>query len=1040
MDESIPFVGRRRDCEEIKVWFRQGRHRLIQVYGPPFTGKQRLAQKIKDDLAEECRERGLPLRCIGTSGEYTRDWNDWLDELVIASGDQSRQDNSSERCITNHIRLMTNDNQFSRILFVFTKVDNVICTPILQEQFIMFCQKILQISRKIFILVTSQKRIMYPSSLSKRAVFLAGVTESDGVLLLQNVAQRHADIKIHSRDIVRGCCYLPGLIVEAAMLLDNPQHVVSVDDLVAIVQSPGSLMKILSFHRQRLQYFFDRMSENMKKGAMLLTLFQGSFSKEAATEVLLQSKTTGQSPYVSLIELCDQSVVSKCMQSDRYEVNAFFHCHMLENIQDVTELNSGRLQFTKFFCRTLQDIDHRVYVHGRENVLNHLHADFDNVRQLMQQTMHCTEEIFPLLMQVVVSAEEVFTVCFSNQEVERFYESLMAAASVFGTARERALILWLMAQNSNPYGKDKANNMDVLELCKAAVRILHLEGPSYHLAAIKGLMGQTYNRIGNARNGHRLLSEALAMLAGIERSVMVTRREVALLSHLAISEVYLENHSNSERTVDRGLHIACRETPHHPAIAVMLNTMGLMWENSGRSHVNALQYYKWSLKERRKHSYFKEENLVPALLNVSLQFVRTGRYSDALSNLEEAMEIRKRFGWINHFTAVTLWYSGVVYMQLGNFSRALDTIQQAFKILEMCTPQHPAIFGVGAGIAHCHLAMKDEYNARRAFSQIIAKYHTIKTDDVSVKIGALRHCLLLGDSHQRKNTFLCLQRELLDITDTNLNIEQQISECRDIYLANEEENWNENGRILLSKHCSLCQNGYRVFSYCENAACDKNLTATQMQSSGSFDKDLKKTHRQPSESVDKDLDETERQLAESVEKDLVETERQLAESVDKDLTETQRQPSESVYKDLTETRRQPSESADKDLTKIQRQLSESVDTDYAKTQRRLVGWVYKDLIETRRQPSESVDKDLVETERQLAESVDKDLVETERQLAESVDKDLTEIQRQPSESVYKDLTETRRQPSESADKDLTKIQRQLSESVDTVMQRRKDGW
>ncbi|XP_021369635.1 uncharacterized protein LOC110460803 [Mizuhopecten yessoensis] len=288
------------------------------------------------------------------------------------------------------------------------------------------------------------------------------------------------------------------------------------------------------------------------------------------------------------------------------------------------------------------------------------------------------------------------------------------------------------------------------------------------------------------------------MLSCLERNAVITRREVTLLSHLAISEVYLEKHSNTERTVDRAMQIACRDTPHHPAIAVMLNTMGLMLENSGRSQINAMRYYKWSLDERRKHSYFRAETLCPALLNVSLQFVRSGNCNAALKTLEEAIELRKQYGWVDHFTGVTLYYIALVYMQIGNFSLALEYNQQALNMLEQCTPEHPVNLKAVNAIAHCYLAMNDELNARRFFDIAIAKHPNCKTIGTTHKICTLRHCLVLGGTHQRQIAYSCLEKELSEMPDTEMNIGQRISECMAIYSTEKGEcwNWNDNGREL----------------------------------------------------------------------------------------------------------------------------------------------------------------------------------------------------------------------------------------------------
>lgn len=849
VDEKIPFVGRRREVEEIKAWLRVGRHRLVQIYGPPFTGKQRLAKQILKEIHPECRYRQIPLKCIEILGEFTRNWNEWLEEFLSALGIQSDDDDDTEHGIVKHVKQIVTKNKSLRLLFLFTKIDTILSKPDQQDQFVRFCKNLIRYSAKIFFLVTSQKRVVLPSSISARATFLTGVSETEGCVLFESVAKHH----IHGwmervSDIVRGCWYLPGLVKEAAMLLDHPNHVVNIDDLVKIVQSPGSLMRILSFQKQKLQRFFERMSDSAKKGAMLLTLFKGSFSKSAATEVLSATENKTESDGVSLVEMCDHSLVSRCSSgSDRYTVPTFLREFLAEKIQNIADFDPGRLQFTKFFCRTLQNVDEKVYTHGRERVIGHLHGDFENIRELMQQTMHCTEDMFPLLIQTVVSTEELFTTCFPNQEVKTFYDSLMKAASVYGTDKDRALIQWLIAQNSSPYVKGASQQVDVLELCQAAHNVLETGGPSYHLAAIKGLMGQTHNRRGNSKHAKRLLLEALHMLSSLERSMTTIRREVTLLSHLAISEVVLGNHSDSELTVDRGMLVANRNTPYHPAIAVMLNTMGLIWENSGRSQLYAMRYYKWSLSERRRHSYFREENLVPALLNVSLQLVRTGKCCAALDTLQEALDIRKEFGWVNHFTAVTLYYIGVVQMQMGNYPVALEYNNKAFNMLELCTPEHAVNMKVIDAIAHCYLAMGDKPNARKSFQRAMEKYQNGKTDDAVNKICVLRHNLLLGNTSQRQNAFSYLQNELLKTSDTKLNTEGQISDCRRVFSSFKDQSWNEYARLLLRTYCSLCKNMYRVFPNSDGVQIQTNMVYRNVQSP-----------RQPSESCDTDTTETDR--------------------------------------------------------------------------------------------------------------------------------------------------------------------------------------
>lgn len=247
----------------------------------------------------------------------------------------------------------------------------------------------------------------------------------------------------------------------------------------------------------------------------------------------------------------------------------------------------------------------------------------------------------------------------------------------------------------------------------------------------------------------------------------VFRRKIEFLVQQSLGEMFTENYEKAEEVLNQAHDLAQKEAPYHEAVAVILNTFGLICGRSGRDENKALQWYKASLAERRKYEQIAPEMLVPTLNNIANYSIKRGNYGYAKKLTEEALVIRRRCGWTDYYTGLTLRQKAENHLVDGQAQIAINVCDEALAICKECTPSHFFLNEIRLLRLHCHLKRNDIASANEIYNIIMEDRERYRkdTDRGEQTMNTMLHSLLLSEDDAWDNSYNGLQEEIRRLRD-----------------------------------------------------------------------------------------------------------------------------------------------------------------------------------------------------------------------------------------------------------------------------------
>ncbi|XP_071096637.1 uncharacterized protein [Haliotis cracherodii] len=190
-------------------------------------------------------------------------------------------------------------------------------------------------------------------------------------------------------------------------------------------------------------------------------------------------------------------------------------------------------------------------------------------------------------------------------------------------------------------------------------------------------------------------------------------------------------------------------TPEDSYYRVMfLRRLGWFHVRVGDS-IRAERYLDASLKTSVTSNY--KTMVVPHRIQARSHLAIVQGYLDrALRYLSEALNLRRKLGWWDYNTGISLWSRANAYLFKGLYEEAVRSCHQAIEIFIRCMPTHPTNVDIRLSLAHAYMAQGRQQEAEATLSEIQDYEIVFKTNMADCGfLSALEHQLLMTSDRVR---------------------------------------------------------------------------------------------------------------------------------------------------------------------------------------------------------------------------------------------------------------------------------------------------
>ncbi|XP_041368149.1 uncharacterized protein LOC121382681 [Gigantopelta aegis] len=759
----LPFVGRRKVLEDIKTGL-SNETRLAQLFGQPMVGKARTAKQVQLELAKEFEGNGRHVMSVEMCCRDISDWTDLLTDFQNALGWNDIA--CKETAIFTKLKNVMRNKPSHIFLFLFLKCEKLGNEKSsLAEKFDILITKLIELSKNVFVIVTTQKVFSFKGVKHIITNVLPMTREESNHLFKRCFSD--VDVEPFLPAVDTHGLGLPSLIMEAAsqLKLHMPEIPdITLEDFEDIFQL---CKETLLDHPSNLEVF-DGLNECTKSILIDLSIFQGSFGV-TQLETVFNKRPSQVKAIIVKLEQCSQLVQDK--NKNRMRIHPAVENYIRNSLPGhITYNDTVRLRFVKLFGQVLKKVDSEITVRPEQHIYQHLHPDWLNFQQLLKEAIHCTQDTYKPFLQVANEAETVL-IKFFPEEALNFYTSMVNASEKFGNDLEQAKQKWLLGRAKT---RGKGTEYDgAMGLFKEALPAIVSSDDYYAHVSLLADMAYNYYKQGDYRTALGFFEEALQEAGRHESSDRLLNKVLSIRCDTAIQLIFLNEPDSAEHILVETMKVITVVAPYHPAIPIMINSLGLICERARHDNENALRNYSSSLHERRKYATLAPADLVVPLNNVAMQYSRRGNHDHALKLLDEAFSIRKKLGWKDFHTGLTCLHMGCVQMALLHFEEAVEYTKLSLEIFRTCTKNHHVQVMVLSAMAHCLAGLEKWHDSADCLKEAVAvseKYQKKCPSDETIQLVRKHLYVALRGHQQGLRSFFESRKS---------EIHRQLSLCRD---------------------------------------------------------------------------------------------------------------------------------------------------------------------------------------------------------------------------------------------------------------------
>jgi predicted ATPase/DNA-binding SARP family transcriptional activator len=649
--QPTPFIGRRSELAEIAARLADPACQLLTMIGPGGIGKTRLAlEAASRALADQTFADGVYFIPLAPSSRPDFLISAIGHALKLAFyGPESFEENPKGQLLS-YLRER-------KMLLIIDNFEVLLAGVELVAE-------MLQSAPKLKILVTSRERLNLqaewvleiPGMRTPEESDLARLEEYSAVrLFLQNARRTQADFELTEADkpYVMRICQLVGGMPLGIQLASAWVRFLSCREIAQEIEQnldflATSLRDVPERHRS-LKVVFDQgwnlLSEEEKRVYRRLSVFQGSFRRDAAVQVVNASLGL-------LSTLADKSFLHRS-PSGRYEMHEVLRQYATEKLREIpAEEEQIRARHAAYYAAFLYPKVEGLKGRPQKQTMLEIGEEIENLRQ--SWAWGVAHRDWTVLEQSFESLYRFYEIRGWVSEGEAAFSR--AVASLAGTANG----------DGPPDGR--------LELV---------------LGKLMSRQGALASRLGWLDKAHSLLKRSLAIFRRQEEPA-----QMAFTLNYLGAVARLRGDYEQTRQLWRESLLLFREIGERWGVAWTLNSLGHLAGEVG-DYLEARRLLEESLAIHQEMG--NQRGMAGALNSLGYALYVLGEYQEARALLQEALTIRREVGY-RRGIAISLNYLGQVAGVLGELRESKQYFYEALK-LAMNIEDIPLALDIMAGLA-----------------------------------------------------------------------------------------------------------------------------------------------------------------------------------------------------------------------------------------------------------------------------------------------------------------------------------------------------